>query len=153
MDIYSEIKTDHKAAKSILDDLNTKADLSPDIKRELFSKLKNELRVHNKAEEVTFYSKLTSNRKERILTLEGKDEHRLVEQLLKEIDPMDNNSDAWAAKIKVLQDLVKHHVEEEEGEIHKEAKKHFTNLEAIRIGEDFVALKKELNAQLPSMVA
>jgi hemerythrin-like domain-containing protein len=57
---------------------------------------------------------------------------------------MDKGTEEWLAKAKVLKDLVEHHIEEEEGQIHKEAKKRFSKEEAVEIGKDFESLKREL---------
>ena len=40
-----------------------------------------------------------------------------------EICKMDENDKMWIPKVKVLSDMIDHHVEEEEGEVFKAAKK------------------------------
>jgi hemerythrin-like domain-containing protein len=43
--------------------------------------------------------------------------------LLKELESLPVDTEQWTAKLKVLQENVEHHVEEEEGEMFPDAKK------------------------------
>lgn len=146
MDIYAEIKSDHRAVKKLLDELvDTTEDAVP-IRKQLFSKIKDELSAHNEAEEDLFYSKLNASRIGRVLAHEGRYEHQVGSQLLDELETLDIASEEWTAKAKVLKDVVEHHIKEEEGEIHPEAKKQITEEEARRLGDAFVKMKDELKA-------
>jgi len=55
--------------------------------------------------------------------LEGYEEHAVVKQLLSELDELSKDDETWGAKLKVLQENVEHHVEEEEGEMFPSARK------------------------------
>ena len=144
MNIFSLLKTDHRNVKSLLHDLTNTPETAIRKRDRLFKKIKQELVVHNEAEESVFYNRLNADRKERVLVFEGKDEHRIGGQILEELSAMDKGTEEWSAKAKVLNDLIKHHIQEEEGEVHKEAKKEFSKEEAIGIGKEFKSLKREL---------
>lgn len=61
---------------------------------------------------------MESSRREesRRFGLEGKSEHAHVEEQIDKLRGMSNPmSDAWAAELKFLEDLIDHHVDEEEG--------------------------------------
>lgn len=146
MNIYSEVKADHKAVKELLEQLVLTREDSIERRGELFKKIKEELRVHNEAEEEVFYSQLNANRNARLLIQEGILEHALGGQLLTELETMDKETETWTAKAKVLKDLVEHHIEEEETSIHAEAKKELSDAMAKSIGESFVRVKRELKS-------
>jgi hemerythrin-like domain-containing protein len=143
MTIYSLLKADHRAVKALLVKLTQKSQHGSDEQRQkLLQKIRAELLVHNQAEEAVFYSRLTASIESRVLTIEGKREHELVEELLSELSDLPGTSEEFIGKAKVLRDLVEHHVEEEEGDIHRQARKELSTVEAKEIGSEFAALKK-----------
>lgn len=148
MDIFSLIKTDHKNVKTLLKKLNATKESSGDTRDRLFKKIKTELVAHNKAEEKVFYSKLKATRSERVLIHEGKDEHGIGGQVLHRLEAMKSNTEAFSALAKVLKDLVEHHIEEEEGEVHPVARKEFSKEEARDLGTEFKTLKNEIKSEL-----
>src|SRR5947209_7921435 len=55
------------------------------------------------------------NEESGLFALEGTSEHGLIEQQVQKLSGMsDPMSDAWVAELKVLEDLIDHHVDEEE---------------------------------------
>ena len=151
MDIYSLIKADHRKVKVLLKKLTQNDDSPSGTRRErLLQTIKMELEPHNKAEERVFYSQLKATRKSRVLSIEGKSEHDIGGELLKDLETLDGASDAFAAKAKVLRELVEHHIQEEEGEVHKQARKELSPQDAVVIGRIFTSLKKEIKAELKS---
>ena len=73
--------------------------------------------AHAKAEQEVLYSRMENspNEDSRHFALEGTSEHGLIEQQVQKLSGMgDAMSDAWAAEFKVLEDLIDHHVDEEE---------------------------------------
>src|SRR3954469_9386824 len=75
------------------------------------------LLAHAKAEQEVLYNRMQNspNDESRRFALEGTSEHGLIEQQVQKLsainDPM---SDSWTAELKVLEDLIEHHVGEEE---------------------------------------
>jgi hemerythrin-like domain-containing protein len=63
---------------------------------------------------------------------------------------MDVDSEVWTAKLKVLQESIEHHVEEEEGEMFKEARSALSQEEIDEIGAKLEARKKQLSASSAS---
>ncbi len=72
--------------------------------------------------------------------LEGDTEHAIADQLINEIKASEQDEDLWNAKVKVLAELVEHHIEEEEGELSKEIRKEFDAETRVQIGEDYTNL-------------
>ena len=86
---------------------------------ELFRQLRVELEAHAQAEEKVLYKRLQKSKGEetRKFAYEAGAEHGVVYGLLDELSRMRNKAgEPWEAKLTVLQELVRHHVEEEEGE-------------------------------------
>ena len=146
MIIYTLLKEDHKKAKDLLRKLTEEGEGSSVSRKETFRILKADLTAHNQAEEVVFYSRLISSKDSRVLALEGKCEHNLGSVLLDELSELNEESDEFAAKAKVLRSLIEHHIEVEEGAVHKQAKKELSTEQAEKIGDEFVALKEKLLA-------
>jgi len=94
-------------------------DIPQTERKQAFARLLPHLTSHNKKEEKAVYSfmKLCDGDDLRIWALEGKEEHILVDQLVKKMLSVDISGEEWSAKGKVLAELIDHHIEEEEKEI------------------------------------
>lgn len=88
-------------------------------RRQSFTRILPCLTTHIKKEEKIVYSfmKLCDEDELRIWALEGKEEHLLMDQIIKKMLAIDISDEEWSAKAKVLADLVEHHIDEEENEI------------------------------------
>lgn len=115
-------------------------------REELFTKLKGELDVHAAVEEQILYPALKDAAETRDITLEAFEEHHVVKQLLEELGSTPKDTEQWKAKLTVLKESVEHHVEEEEGEMFKKARKVLTDDEAESLGDRMEAAKKKLAA-------
>lgn len=120
---FEELKKDHKEVKGIIMQLTEMKSGSSAKREELFMKLKQELLPHQKAEEMVFYHPLQDKKQTRELAFEGEEEHHIAEVFLDEFEVEDEDKDHWLAKMKVLKELVDHHIEQEEGEIFQGAEK------------------------------
>jgi len=81
---------------------------------QLLRSLTAELAVHELLEEQLLYPALATHREARAIVLEGTQEHHVADVLLKELHRMRKNDERWGAKLKVLQESIEHHIEEEE---------------------------------------
>ena len=123
MNAFNLLKADHKKVADILEKLDATSDRALKTREELFTKLKMELDVHSRIEETIFYPVLEEADETHELTLEALEEHALVKQLLEELHSLAKDDEQWTAKFTVLKENVEHHVEEEEGEMFKKARK------------------------------
>src|SRR4029079_14800092 len=82
--------------------------------------------------------------KDEHLYYEAVEEHHVVDMVLPEIKDTDENSDEFAAKAKVLKDLVEHHAEEEEEEMFPNARKLMDASELKELGQRLEQRKMEL---------
>ncbi len=144
MEIYEVLKRDHQAVKQLFKRLEK----GTEDRETLFDELYTELSIHSEIEDEVFYSVLEKDKEIRDLILEGKEEHKLITQKLEEMSMLDVEDEEWQAKLTVLQELVEHHVEEEEGEMFKKARKVLSNEQAHAIAEEFEQNKHELVDEL-----
>ena len=122
MNAFDILKEDHKKVADLFEKLEPTTERAIKTREELFAKLKMELEVHSHIEETILYPVLKEIEETRDITLEGIEEHRIVKQLLTELDRISKDTEQWTAKLTVLKENVEHHVEEEEGEMFKQAR-------------------------------
>ena len=106
-----------------------------------------ELKVHSMIEEEIFYPALRGKISDDDLD-EAYVEHDGAKVLINEIEAGGPDDDFYDAKVKVLQEQIEHHVEEEEksrGNLFQQARASDVDLEAL--GEQMAARKAELMAQ------
>jgi hypothetical protein len=68
-----------------------------------------------------------------------------AKDLMTEIDGMDPSDEYYDAKVKVLQEQIEHHVEEEETEYFPEVRQ--TEMDLKAVGEQMKMLKAELTSE------
>ncbi len=151
MDVYRLLHEDHRKVASLLEELESTTERVVRSREHLFANLMMELSVHAEAEERCFYSRLEDAEQTRDLTLEALEEHKAAKRLLSELDKDDKATEQWLAKLKVLRENVRHHVEEEEQELFQRAKKVLSADDALAIAEEIIAYK-EMNSQLEERI-
>jgi hypothetical protein len=103
-----------------------------------------ELKVHSMIEEEIFYPALRGRISDDDLD-EAYVEHDGAKVLINEIEAGGPDDDFYEAKVKVLQEQIEHHVEEEEksrGNIFQQARA--TDVDLVALGEQMAARKAEL---------
>jgi hemerythrin superfamily protein len=147
-DIFELLKNDHRDVKHLFDEIQGRAEDDEvegdaDERLALFHELRIQLLAHAKAEARVVYSELELHLELVQTILEAREEHGLVEHVLDEMTGMDSADDVWMAKLKVLRDLVEHHVEEEEEAQFPPAKKVIDEEKRKQLAEAFMAAKAE----------
>ncbi len=74
--------------------------------------------------------------------LEALEEHHLVKLTLAELETMDPGHERYGAKVTVLIENVRHHVDEEEGELFPTIRKALDTAQLRKIGDELVAAKR-----------
>lgn len=134
MDAFTLLKNDHQKVAGLLEKIEGTTERALKTREELFTQLKSELDVHTEIEEKIFYPVLEKADETRDITLEAFEEHRLVKQLLGELAAEAKDDEQWTAKFTVLKENIEHHVEEEEGEMFKKARKVLSKAEIEELG-------------------
>ena len=123
MNVFTLLKADHKKVAGILEKIDATTERGVKTREDLFTQLKTELDAHTRVEETIFYPELEKADETHDITLEAFEEHRLVKQLLGELEKMDKGDEQWTARFTVLKENIEHHVEEEEDEMFPKARK------------------------------
>ena len=141
-DIVQLILEDHKPLKKLIKTLkNTEAD--EDERREAFQTFADLLISHSRPEEDVLYAEMKEDEDMREEGCEGEVEHGLADQMVEEAKRA-RDHDIWSAKVKVLAELVEHHIEEEEDELLPKYKKQSSVDERRDLGEEFLKAKRNI---------
>jgi hemerythrin superfamily protein len=147
-DAVELIKSDHRKVEQLFREFEEAGDRAYKTKQELVGQIVNELEVHATIEEEIYYlavdAKARKDGKE--LIAEAVEEHHVVKILLGELSAMSSEDEAFDAKVTVLMENVRHHVEEEEGELLPQSEKILGTAELTRLGEEMAARKQQLGA-------
>ena len=146
MNAFRLLKTDHKTVAGIMEKIEATTKRAVKSREDLFAQLKNELDIHAQIEETILYPVLEKAKETHDISLEAYEEHRVVKQLLSELESEPKNAEEWTAKFTVLKENVEHHVEEEEGEMFKKARKVLSEEELEELGRRLEAAKGKQKA-------
>jgi hemerythrin-like domain-containing protein len=133
-DVFDLIRSDHEAVRDLFKRMEETSDRAGKARAALFAALADELLAHSRAEQEVFYQALAERAPERTLLLEAVEEHGVVERAVADLETCPTEDERWLAKLTVLKELVEHHVEEEESEIFRLARKLLSREEALELG-------------------
>jgi hemerythrin-like domain-containing protein len=117
MDAITLLRNDHRTVEQLFKRFEKAGDEAYVAKREIVDRIIEELSVHAVIEEQLFYpaARATVPGVEDI-ALESIEEHHIVKWVLSELDGMAPQDERFDAKVTVLIENVRHHVEEEQDE-------------------------------------
>ena len=114
MNAIELLKSDHKK----VDLLFQKVEATEESEHKaLFEQIREELEIHTHIEETIFYPKIKEEPELEDIVLEGIEEHHQAKIFLRELSSLTDDSEKFEPKLKVLMEDIKHHVQEEEGEM------------------------------------
>jgi hemerythrin superfamily protein len=147
-DAVALIKADHREVEKLFHEFEEAGDRAYKTKQQLVSQIIKELEVHATVEEEIYYPAVDAKAKKdgKELVAEAVEEHHVVKVLLGELAEMSAEDDAFDAKVTVLMENVRHHVEEEEEELLPQSEKILAEDELVRLGEEMAARKRQLGA-------
>ena len=149
IDAITLLKTDHKKVRLLLETLD-KTD-APARRAKLLGQIEVEVKAHAQIEEEIFYPafKRKAEDSDQVQTyIEAKEEHGLVDIMLPKAKASDPSSDQFAARAKVLKDLILHHAKEEEKEMFKQAKELFDKDELKSLGDQMQRRRRQVVREL-----
>jgi iron-sulfur cluster repair protein YtfE (RIC family) len=147
MDALKLLKDDHDEVKDMLGRLDETTERAVKTRRDLYTKLKSELEMHEAIEEEIFYPALKQHAGAKDIVLEAYEEHNVVDLVMGEIDSTPFEDETWKAKFTVMKENLEHHIEEEEGEMFEQSRRVFDRPTLERLGEEMRARKTELRRQ------
>ena len=146
-DALELLKADHRKVKDLLAKLTKTTTRAEKTRKDLLAKIDKELSMHNTIEEEIFYPAFVAagGAKHKEMNFEALEEHRAVADLvLPDLKKTDPTTEKFSGRANVLKELVEHHVEEEEKEMFKEAKKSMSTDELKKLGAQMSKRKAEL---------
>lgn len=132
VDAITLLTEDHDNVKSMFEQYEELGDRAHASKKKLATQICTELTKHATAEEEIFYPAVRAAGKEQEeLIDEATVEHASAKELIAQILDMEPTEELYDAKVKVLGELIEHHVKEEEEEMFPKARKAGLDLEML----------------------
>jgi hemerythrin-like domain-containing protein len=146
MNAIDLLLTDHERVKNILSQLSESTERGVKKRTELLNKLEMEIAVHTQLEEQILYPafKQAGGKEQQTMYYEAKEEHRTVDSLvLPDLKATDPSTPEFAGRVKVIKDLLEHHIEEEETQMFPQARKLLDEATLEQLGSEMEMLKSE----------
>lgn len=141
-DAIALLKADHGTVSGLFDDYDKTK--STKEKKALVAEICTALSVHAQIEEEIFYPAVKAALKDKLLVPEATVEHAGVKELIAQIEGAEPDGEMYDAKVQVLSEYVKHHVEEEQNEMFPKVKA--SSLDLLELGARMAARKADLLA-------
>jgi hemerythrin-like domain-containing protein len=143
MDAITLLKDDHSTVKDLFRRFESAGDDALKTKREIVDRIIEELSVHSAIEEQLFYPAVRSDVEEaEDDVLESLEEHHIVKWTLSELEGMDPQDERFDAKVTVLIESVRHHIDEEENELFPKVRKAVGRKELQELGKQMKEAKQ-----------
>ncbi|MGH9097630.1 MAG: hemerythrin domain-containing protein [Acidimicrobiales bacterium] len=143
MDAITLLKSDHKAVEKLFKSFEKAGDRAKATKKKLVGQMIKELSIHAAIEEEIFYPSARRAVADTVpLVLESLEEHHLVKWVLSELEGMDPADERFDAKVTILIELVRHHVDEEEGDFFPRVRSGLGRKRLAEIGEELETAKR-----------
>jgi hemerythrin superfamily protein len=145
MNAIQLLKGEHEKAKRTFEEIQA---ASADQRAPLWAKLEPELKVHEEMEEAALYGPVAQEVGSRDETLKEWQEHHHeeiteAEALIKEIGRLDAAADPWMEKVEELQEMLEHHILEEEGDIWPRIQHVWDQSKLEHAGQQMETLKRQ----------
>jgi hemerythrin superfamily protein len=151
MNAIDLLKADHERVKGILSQLSDSTDRAIKKRVELIGKLEMEITIHTRLEEEVLYPayKKAGGKEQDVMYYEAKEEHRTVDSLvLPDLKVTDPSTPEFAGRVKVVKELLEHHIEEEETEMFPQAKKLLGKATLDQLGQQMEMLKVQYKKEM-----
>lgn len=140
------LATDHRKVEDLFQMFEDEKEGDEDTKRSIAERICGELTAHAQLEEELFYPWLKENMDDTDKLEEAYVEHASAKDLIAQIQGASEIDETYDAKVKVLSEYIKHHVQEEENEIFTEVQGMQAELDEL--GQEMASRKAELMEQL-----
>ncbi len=137
------LKDEHKSVEKLFKDYEKTGDRAFKTRRDLVDRMIEELSKHAVIEEQLFYP-VTRATVEDIddVVLESIEEHHVVKWLLSELENTDVEDERFHAKVTVLIEAVRHHVQEEEAEYFPKVREELGRKALTELGDAMVEARE-----------
>jgi hemerythrin superfamily protein len=145
MNAITLLKQDHKTVEGLFKRFEKLGPRAVKTKQDVVERIIRELSIHAAIEEMFFYPAIREAAEGGAasdMVLESLEEHHIVKWVLSELEGMSPEHDRFDAKVSVLMENVRHHVEEEEKELFPQLNKLLGKARLDDIGEAMNKAKK-----------
>jgi hemerythrin superfamily protein len=141
-DAIALLKADHRQVAAWFDEFENSR--SPDKKATLAHQICKALTAHTMIEEQIFYPAFLKATRDKALHHEAQIEHQGAKALIVQIENSGPRDEFFDSKVKVLSEMIKHHVKEEEQTdgMFAEAKK--SKMDLVALGREMQKRKQEI---------
>ena len=143
-DAIALLKADHRNVEKLFSQFEKAR--GETRKAELARQICLELRIHTQIEEELFYPQSREFLQDDDIVNEAIVEHQAAKDLIEQIEAMEAGEEMFEAKVTVLQEMIEHHVQEEEKEYFPQVQKSEMDLKSV--GEAMKMRKQELTAEM-----
>ena len=142
------LMSDHRKVEDLFEQFEQEKEGDEGTRREIAQRICSELTVHAQVEEELFYPWLRENLEDDKMEMleEAQIEHNTAKDLIAQIESAADIDEVFNARVKVLSEYIKHHVQEEENEIFPEVRDEQEELDEL--GQEMTARKGELKEEL-----
>ena len=145
------LKADHRQVEDWFEEFEKAR--TDSRKTDLADKICTALKVHTQIEEEIFYPAFIEATGDEDIHHEAVVEHDGAKKLIAQIEASGPEDDYYDAKVKVLSEMIKHHVKEEEQRDGMFAEARKAGMDLAALGEQLAARKDELMAQMGKPLA
>ena len=142
-DAIALLRADHKEVSGLFAEYEKTRSVAR--KEDLVEQICTALTVHAQVEEEIFYPAVKRALKDVELVPEAIVEHATLKDLISQVEGLQPDGETFDARIKVLSEYVKHHVDEEQDEMFPQAKA--TKLDMAALGAEMTTRKGVLLAE------
>ncbi len=143
MDAITLLKNDHKTVEDLFRRFEQAGERAYVEKRRLVDRIIEELSRHAAVEEQLFYPATRATVPDTDdIALESIEEHHIVKWELEELKDMDPHDERFDAKVAVLMENVRHHVEEEESEYFPKVREELGRNDLQDLGDAMEQIRK-----------
>src|SRR6185312_14776815 len=140
------LKKQHEEVKDLFEQFEAAEKDSE--KQELFDRIADDFAAHGEIEEKIFYPAVYVGQLKDKLQ-EAVEEHLVAKRVAADLLQMEPSDEQFDAKMKVLKELIEHHVEEEEGELFPLVRQSFAREELDALGEQMEQMFAQLQEDEP----
>ncbi|HEY7379370.1 MAG TPA: hemerythrin domain-containing protein [Steroidobacteraceae bacterium] len=145
-DAIALLKSDHREVKGWFEQF--KKARNEDRQAELAEKICMALKAHTTIEEEIFYPAFLDATEDTSMHHEAEVEHDGAKKLIAEIESNGSGDEYFKARITVLEEMIRHHVNEEEQRNGMFAKARASSMDLKELGRELQARKKQLLSEL-----
>jgi len=147
MDAITLLKNDHRTVEDLFKRFEKLGPRAVKSKQDVVERIVKELSIHAAIEEMLFYPavrEVVEQGDVDDMVLESLEEHHIVKWVLSELDGMSPEHERFDAKVTVLVENVRHHVEEEEKDLFPQVAKLLGRGRLDELGEAMATAKKNV---------